>query len=60
MIGIELRRRVGPYLTRLMNDHGVLAIPAGPTVLRLLPALVIEEEQIEEAVIAIAAVLTDS
>jgi acetylornithine/LysW-gamma-L-lysine aminotransferase len=60
MIGIELRQRVGPYLARLMNDHGVLAIPAGPTVLRLLPALVIEEEQIEEAATAIAAVLTDS
>ena len=39
MIGIELRQKSGPYLKRLMDEHGVLALPAGPTVLRLLPPL---------------------
>jgi len=58
MIGIDLRQRVGPYLDRLMNDHQVLALPAGPTVLRLLPALILDDDQIELAVEAIVAVLS--
>lgn len=57
MIGIELRQRVGRYLTLLMEERGVIALPAGPTVLRLLPALVIEESQLDEAVDAISSVL---
>ncbi|MFQ5410443.1 MAG: aspartate aminotransferase family protein, partial [Anaerolineales bacterium] len=36
MIGIELKTRVTPVLQELMG-RGVLALPAGPTVLRLLP-----------------------
>jgi acetylornithine/LysW-gamma-L-lysine aminotransferase len=46
MIGIEMRRRVTPIL-KLLMEHGVLALPAGSTVLRLLPPLIIEEEQLE-------------
>jgi acetylornithine/LysW-gamma-L-lysine aminotransferase len=57
MIGIELRQKVGPYLDRLMREHAVVALLAGPTVLRLLPALVIDDQQIDRAVGAIAAVL---
>ncbi len=57
MIGIELRQKVGPYLDRLMREQGVVGLQAGPTVMRLLPALVIEREQIDRAVTAIAAVL---
>ncbi len=59
MIGIELRQKVGPYLDRLMREQGVVGLQAGPTVLRLLPALVIEREQIDRAVTAIAAVLAE-
>ena len=58
MVGIELREKVAPYLRRLMEEHQVLALPAGPTVLRLLPALVIEPDQIEEAIRAVAKVLS--
>ena len=43
MIGIELRDRVAPVLERL-EARGFLALPAGSTVLRLLPPLVIEED----------------
>jgi LysW-gamma-L-lysine/LysW-L-ornithine aminotransferase len=57
MIGIELRQKPGPYLKTLMEAHGVIALPAGTNVLRLLPPLVIAEEEIEVAVAAIAAVL---
>ena len=47
MIGIELRERARPYIEALV-DRGVLALPAGPTVIRLLPPLVIEDEALEE------------
>lgn len=56
MIGLELRQRVTPYLKALM-DEGVLALPAGSTVLRLLPPLVITEEQLEHVANAIEKVL---
>jgi acetylornithine/LysW-gamma-L-lysine aminotransferase len=46
MIGVELRQRVAPILKELM-ERGVLALPAGPTVLRFLPPLVIEEAELE-------------
>jgi LysW-gamma-L-lysine/LysW-L-ornithine aminotransferase len=57
MIAIELREKVGPYLKALMEGHGVIALPAGSNVLRLLPPLVIDEEEIETGVRAIAATL---
>ena len=57
MIGIELREKSGKYLKALMEEHGVLALPAGSNVLRLLPPLIIGEDEIEVGVNAIAAVL---
>jgi acetylornithine/LysW-gamma-L-lysine aminotransferase len=56
MIGIELRERVQPYLVAL-QERGVLALPASPTVLRLLPPLVIEQGDLERVVAAIREVL---
>jgi acetylornithine/LysW-gamma-L-lysine aminotransferase len=53
MLAIELRTKVAPLLKSLMLEHGVIALPAGPTVLRLLPPLVITDEQIEYGVCAI-------
>jgi LysW-gamma-L-lysine/LysW-L-ornithine aminotransferase len=46
MIGIELKERAQPLIVELM-ERGILALPAGPTVLRLLPPLVIEEHDLE-------------
>jgi acetylornithine/LysW-gamma-L-lysine aminotransferase len=46
MVGVELRRRVTPVLRQLMG-HGVLALPAGPTVVRFLPPLVIEAAELQ-------------
>jgi LysW-gamma-L-lysine/LysW-L-ornithine aminotransferase len=57
MVAVELREKVGPYLKGLMEEHGVIALPAGPNVLRLLPPLVINEAEIDQGVRAIAAVL---
>lgn len=56
MIGIELRERCRPHLERLM-ENGVLALPAGSTVIRLLPPLVITEAQVDEVVEALVRVL---
>jgi LysW-gamma-L-lysine/LysW-L-ornithine aminotransferase len=57
MVGIELREKSGKYLKSLMEEHGVLALPAGANVIRLLPPLIVSEEEIEIGVQAIAAVL---
>lgn len=49
MIGLELKGKSQPILEALMQK-GVVALPAGATVLRLLPPLVIEREQIDTVV----------
>jgi acetylornithine/LysW-gamma-L-lysine aminotransferase len=54
MIGIELKEKVQPYLVKLM-DKGILAMPAGKTVLRLLPPAVISQNELEH----VAEVLND-
>lgn len=59
MVGIEIKQKVAPYLQGLM-ERGVLALPAGLTVIRLLPPLVITREQIDLAVDAIGNVLEAS
>jgi acetylornithine/LysW-gamma-L-lysine aminotransferase len=48
MIGIELNQNVNPLLVRL-QERGVIALAAGPRVLRLLPPLTIPEEQLMAA-----------
>ena len=53
MIGVDLRRRVTPVLKALL-ERGVLALPAGPTVLRLLPPLIVSEDQLGGVFDAIA------
>jgi len=56
MIGIELRTRVQPYLQALIGE-GVLALPAGPTVLRLLPPLTIDYAELDLVLAALSRVL---
>ncbi|MFN2234635.1 MAG: aspartate aminotransferase family protein, partial [Anaerolineales bacterium] len=58
MIGIEIKQKVAPYLQAL-TDRAVLAQPAGLTVIRLLPPLVIRKEQINRVVEALSDVLKD-
>ena len=57
MIGIEVRRGSNRVLRDLALDHGVLALPAGRTVVRLLPPLTIGREQADEVVDALETVL---
>jgi len=47
MIGIELKEKVQPYLQQLMSE-GILAMPAGKIVLRMLPPAVITYEQLDK------------
>ena len=49
MIGIELKQKVQDKLAELL-DHRIIALPAGPNVIRMLPPLVIEKEQIDRVV----------
>lgn len=56
MVGVEVRQRVTPILKELM-DRGILVLPAGPTVLRFLPPLVIEEAELEAVLKVVREVL---
>lgn len=56
MIGIELKQKVAPYLKALQEKH-IIALNAGMTVIRLLPPLVITQEQLDRVAAAIAEVL---
>jgi acetylornithine/LysW-gamma-L-lysine aminotransferase len=58
MVGIEIKQKVAPYLQALM-ERGVLALPAGLTVIRLLPPLVISQAQLDRVVSALGEVLAE-
>ena len=45
MIGIELKEKSGTYVQKLM-EKGALVLGAGPTVIRYLPPLVIDREDL--------------
>lgn len=59
LLGLELTCKVQPYLEQLCT-RGILALPAGPRVLRLLPPLVITREQLTHALHTIEDVLNDA
>ncbi|MBI3732879.1 MAG: aminotransferase class III-fold pyridoxal phosphate-dependent enzyme, partial [Chloroflexi bacterium] len=59
LLGVELKQKVTPTLHALMQK-GVLALPAGPNVLRLLPPLVIEKDEIDTAVNRVEDVLSEN
>ena len=58
MVGIQLRHRVAPYLDELARS-GVLALAAGPKVLRLLPPLTIDPEDLETVAEVLERVLAE-
>jgi acetylornithine/LysW-gamma-L-lysine aminotransferase len=57
MIGIELKQKVHPYLNQMLQ-HKVIALPAGLTVIRLLPPLVITYDQIDQVLSVLRQVLS--
>ncbi len=58
MIGIEMKERVHSVVEAL-TERGILALTAGTTVLRLLPPLVIEREDIDTVVDTLRDVLSE-
>jgi acetylornithine/LysW-gamma-L-lysine aminotransferase len=58
MIGVEVGRGANTVLKRLALNHGILALPAGRTVVRLLPPLTVGEEEADEVVEAMTEVVT--
>lgn len=59
LLGIELTTKVQPYLEQLC-ERGILALPAGPRVLRLLPPLVISRDQLASVLQTVEDVLQGS
>ncbi len=57
MVGLELKEKSAPYIQQLEKEHRVLTLAAGPNVIRFLPPLVIEEEDLARVVEAVRAVL---
>jgi acetylornithine/LysW-gamma-L-lysine aminotransferase len=57
MVGVEVKRGANRALRDLALEHGLLALPAGRTVVRLLPPLVIDEGHVDRAVEALAEVV---
>jgi acetylornithine/succinyldiaminopimelate/putrescine aminotransferase len=58
MIGIELKEKSQEYITRL-QEEGVLVLPAGATVIRLLPPLIIGYEELDVVIDKLIKVLAD-
>ncbi len=59
MLGLELKVRSAPYLMKLI-DHGILALAAGPSVMRFLPPLEISQAEIDRVIEALVEVLNSS
>ncbi|WP_254536139.1 aspartate aminotransferase family protein [Halomarina litorea] len=57
MLGVEVKRGANRLLPKLAMNHGILALPAGRTVLRLLPPLVVEQEHCDSVVDALSEVV---
>ncbi len=55
MLGLRCEPPVGDVVAALRED-GMLAVPAGENVMRLLPPLIIESEQVDEAIEALKSV----
>lgn len=58
MIGIEMKQKATPVL-RGLQERGVLALPAGNLVIRLLPPLIWDEAQVDELLTALKSVLAE-
>jgi acetylornithine/LysW-gamma-L-lysine aminotransferase len=56
IVGVELKEKAGPYIQQLM-ERGILVLGAGPTVIRYLPPLVIEHDDLKRVVGETAKVL---
>ncbi|WP_074011201.1 acetylornithine transaminase [Numidum massiliense] len=60
MLGIALREPRAAELIAALQGQGMLVLPAGADVVRLLPPLVVTEEQLKEAVDLLKAAFADA
>ena len=60
MVGVEVGRGANRALKELALNHRILALPAGRTVVRLLPPLTVEEEHADRVVAALCEVVRDA
>ncbi|MBN2367714.1 aspartate aminotransferase family protein, partial [Candidatus Woesearchaeota archaeon] len=58
MIAVELKVRMGQY-AKEMQDEGLIVMPTGSTILRLLPPLILTKENVDEAVEVMKRVLVE-
>src|SRR5262245_16557730 len=56
IVGVELKEKAGPYIQQLM-ERGILVLGAGPTVIRYLPPLVIDRNDLKRVAAETASVL---
>jgi len=59
MVGVEVGRGANRALKELALNHGILALPAGRTVVRFLPPLTLEEGHVDRVVEAMVEVVGD-
>jgi acetylornithine/LysW-gamma-L-lysine aminotransferase len=59
MVGVEVGRGANRALKELALNHGILALPAGRTVVRFLPPLTVEEDHVDRVVDAMVEVVGD-
>ncbi|CAI50723.1 acetylornithine aminotransferase [Natronomonas pharaonis DSM 2160] len=57
MVGVEVKRGANPILKELALNHDILALPAGRSVVRLLPPLVIDRGDADAVVDALEAII---
>ncbi|MFW6321868.1 MAG: aspartate aminotransferase family protein [Halohasta sp.] len=58
MIGVEVKRGANRVLRDLALNHRILALPAGRTVVRFLPPLIIEKDHVDDVVDALTEALS--
>ena len=56
LLAVELKKPATPVI-KTMQERGVLVLPAGGTVIRFLPSILIEDAQLDEGVDVLAAAL---
>jgi acetylornithine/LysW-gamma-L-lysine aminotransferase len=59
MVGIQVKRGANGVVRDLAMDHGILSLPAGRTVVRFLPPLIVGEQELDRTVAAVREVLGD-
>ncbi|WP_455392205.1 aspartate aminotransferase family protein [[Eubacterium] cellulosolvens] len=59
MLAVELKSKATPYLNKLL-DRGIAPLPAGATYIRLLPPLVVEQEDIDKTVTVLEESLSEA